>query len=47
MRVFMYDKSLVVDILNQIIDAIETVEERCALLKLKMILWIQKRGKKS
>ena len=33
MRVFMYDKSLVVDILNQIIDAIETVEERCAFAK--------------
>ena len=29
----MYDKSLVVDILNQIIDAIETVEERCAFAK--------------
>lgn len=25
----MYDKSLVIDILGQIIDAIETVEERC------------------
>ena len=26
---FMYDKSLVIDILEQIIDAVETVEERC------------------
>jgi uncharacterized protein with HEPN domain len=27
--VYLYDKSLVLDILNQIIDAIETVKERC------------------
>jgi len=33
MRESMYDKSLVVDILNQIIDAIEIVEERCAFAK--------------
>lgn len=26
---YLYDKSLVLDILNQIIEAIETVEERC------------------
>jgi len=29
----MYDKSLVVDILNQIIEAIEIVEERCTFAK--------------
>ena len=29
MRVFMYDKSLVVDILSQIIEAVEIIEERC------------------
>jgi len=29
MRVFMYDKSLVVDILLQIIEAVEIIEERC------------------
>jgi uncharacterized protein with HEPN domain len=29
----MYDKSLVVDILNQIIEAIEIVEERCSFAK--------------
>ena len=29
----MYDKSLVVDIVNQIIDAIEIVEERCTFAK--------------
>lgn len=29
----MYDKSLVVDILGQIIDAIETVQERCQYAK--------------
>ena len=28
-----YDKSLVIDILSQIIDAIETVQERCAYAK--------------
>ena len=33
MREFMYDKTLVVDILNQIIEAIEIVEERCAFAK--------------
>lgn len=31
--VCLYDKSLVIDILNQIIDAIETVEERCSFAK--------------
>jgi len=31
--VFMYDKTLIVDILNQIIDAIETVQERCRFAK--------------
>ena len=29
----MFDKSLVIDILNQIINAIETVEERCSFAK--------------
>ncbi len=29
----MYDKSLVVDILNQVIEAIEIVEERCTFAK--------------
>ena len=29
----MYDKSLVIDILEQIIDAIETVQERCRFVK--------------
>ena len=29
MRVFMYDKSLVIDILSQIIDAVEIMQERC------------------
>jgi len=33
MRVFMYDKSLVVDILSQIIEAVEIIEERCAFAK--------------
>ena len=33
MRVSMYDKSLVVDILSQIIGAIETVQERCTFAK--------------
>ena len=28
-----YDKSLVIDILDQIIDAIETVQKRCAYAK--------------
>lgn len=31
--VSMYDKTLVLDILNQIIDAIETVQERCTFAK--------------
>lgn len=31
--VCLFDKSLVIDILNQIIDAIETVEERCSFAK--------------
>ena len=30
---FMYDKSLVIDILDQIIEAIEIVKERCAFAK--------------
>ena len=30
---FMYDKSLVIDILDQIIEAIEIVEERCEFAK--------------
>ena len=29
----MYDKSLVIDILKQIIEAIETVDERCSFVK--------------
>ena len=29
----MYDKTLVVEILDQIIDAIETVQERCTFAK--------------
>jgi len=29
MRVFMYDKSLVIDILSQIIEAVEIMQERC------------------
>jgi len=32
MRVFMYDKSLVVDILSGIIEAVEIIEERCAFV---------------
>ena len=35
---FMYDKSLVIDILDQIIEAIEIVKERCRFAKKKMIL---------
>lgn len=31
--VYLFDKTLVLDILNQIINAIETVEERCAFAK--------------
>ncbi len=31
--VSMYDKSLVIDILNQVIEAIETVDERCDFAK--------------
>ena len=42
-----YDKELVLDILKQIIEAIEIVQERCAFANSKMILWTQKKGKKS
>ncbi len=31
--VYMYDQALVIDILDQIIDAIETVQERCTFAK--------------
>ena len=31
--VFMYDKTLIIEILDQIIDAIETVKERCVFAK--------------
>ena len=33
MRGSMYDKSLVIDIFDQIIDAVEVVQERCAFAK--------------
>ena len=41
---FMYDKSLVVDIFMQIIEAIETVEERCAFAKSQDDFLDTKRG---
>ena len=31
----MYDKTLIVDILDQIIDAIETIQERCTFSQCK------------
>ena len=33
MREFMYDKSLVIDIFDQIIDAVEVIVERCTFAK--------------
>jgi len=35
MRVFMYDKSLITDILSQVIEAVETIKERCAFAKVQ------------